>query len=192
MRYACGADVSMVFRDPLAVSFFVTYSDGLLHHIQYMSVEDMAGSDDNRGIPEPHIARTIQPACEVNGPPPDTDVACAANRQAEDTDAGCAVVDKSRPPSGTINSDGSRKIERGMKRKATSRRDNGGTPTLAERGRGGNGKRGKTPMARGRRRGRGRGQGGAAMDGPGETRRKIGGSEGVQRRNRQPGEAAVA
>ncbi|GBG78573.1 hypothetical protein CBR_g27797 [Chara braunii] len=79
-----------------------------------------------------------------------------------------------------------------MKRKATSRRDNGGTPTLAQRGRGGNGKGGRTPMARGRGRGRGRGQGGAAMDGPGETRGKIGGSEGVQRRNRRHGETAVA
>ncbi|GBG67018.1 hypothetical protein CBR_g78797 [Chara braunii] len=172
------------------ISGTVIPQNGLLHHIQYMSVEDMAGSDDNRSISEPHIARTKQPACEVNGPLADTDV-CAANRPAEDTDAGCAVVDKSRPPSGTMDSDGSRKIGRGMKRKATSRRDNGGTPTLAQRGRGGTGKGGRTPMARGRGRGRGRDQGGAAMDGPGETRGKIGGSEGVQRRNRRPGEAAV-
>ncbi|GBG65140.1 hypothetical protein CBR_g49502 [Chara braunii] len=168
------------------------YSHGLLHHIQYMPVEDMAGRDDNRGISEPRIAHTIQPACEVNGPPADTDVACAANRPAEDTDAGCAVVDKSGPPSGTIDSDGSRKIGRGIKRKATSRRDNGGTPTLAQKERGGNGKGGRTPMARGQGRGRGRGQGRATMDGPGEARGKIGGSKGVQRRNRRPGEAAVA
>ncbi|GBG74013.1 hypothetical protein CBR_g17723 [Chara braunii] len=167
-------------------------ADGFLHHILYMPAEDMADSDDNRGISEPHIARTIQPACKVNGPPANMDVACAANRPAEDTDAGCTVVDKSRPPSGTIDSDGSWKIGRGMKRKATSRRDNGGTPTLAQRETGGNGKGGRPPMARGRGRGRGRGQGGATMDGPGETRGRIGGSEGVQRRNRRPGEAAVA
>ncbi|GBG77455.1 hypothetical protein CBR_g23904 [Chara braunii] len=112
------------------------------------------------------------------------------NRHLSDTGTGYAVVDKSTPACGTMRSDGSRRMGQGTKRKATTRSENGGTTTVVGRGGGGNGRGGGVTMAGGRGRGRGRGQGGTTMDG--ETKRKIGGRQGALRRNRRPGQAAVA
>ncbi|GBG69608.1 hypothetical protein CBR_g4438 [Chara braunii] len=134
MRYACGADLCMIFRDSLGVPFFVTYSNGLLRHIQYMPMEDMAGNDYNVGIREPEFEETEQPTCEVNGPPQDTGAGCDIDEPAADTGAGCAVVDKSTPSCGTMCNDGSRRMGQGTKRKATTRRENGGTMTIAGAG----------------------------------------------------------
>ncbi|GBG82322.1 hypothetical protein CBR_g34605 [Chara braunii] len=190
MHYASGADLCMIFRNPLGVSFFVTYSDGLLRHIQYMSVGDMAGNDYNAIIREPEFEETAQLTCEVNGPPQDTGVGCDLDKPAANTSTGCGVVDKSTPACGTMRSDGSRRMGQGTKRKATTRREYEGTTTVAERGGGGNGSGGGGAIAGGRGRGRGRGQGGTTMDG--ETKRKIGGRQEALRRNRQPGQASVA
>ncbi|GBG87940.1 hypothetical protein CBR_g46306 [Chara braunii] len=40
MTYDCGADINMILRDPLSVPFHMTYTDGLLHYIQYIPEED--------------------------------------------------------------------------------------------------------------------------------------------------------
>ncbi|GBG82356.1 hypothetical protein CBR_g34640 [Chara braunii] len=44
MTYEHGGDVTMRFRDPLGVPFHLTYSDGLLRDIRYLSENDLAGS----------------------------------------------------------------------------------------------------------------------------------------------------
>ncbi|GBG79242.1 hypothetical protein CBR_g29293 [Chara braunii] len=44
MTYEHGGDVTMRFRDPLGVPFQLTYSDGLLRDIRYLSENDLAGS----------------------------------------------------------------------------------------------------------------------------------------------------
>ncbi|GBG66684.1 hypothetical protein CBR_g66819 [Chara braunii] len=44
MTYKHGGDVTMRFRDPLGVPFHLTYSDGLLRDIRYLSENDLAGS----------------------------------------------------------------------------------------------------------------------------------------------------
>ncbi|GBG69091.1 hypothetical protein CBR_g3789 [Chara braunii] len=111
-------------------------------------------------------------------------------RGREVTYDGRVVVEKSAVVSGTVCSDGSRRTGQGTKRKATTKRDNGGTTTVAGRGGRGKGRGGGAAMVGGRGRGRGRGQGGAAMDG--ETGGKNDGRKGPPRRNRRPEEAAVA
>ncbi|GBG75971.1 hypothetical protein CBR_g21213 [Chara braunii] len=44
MTYEHGGDVTMRFRDPLGMSFHLTYSDGLLRDIRYLPKNDLAGS----------------------------------------------------------------------------------------------------------------------------------------------------
>ncbi|GBG67136.1 hypothetical protein CBR_g81560 [Chara braunii] len=188
MRYAYGADLSIEFRDPLGVPFFVTYSDGLLRHIEYMAAKDMKGNDYNAGIREPQFEETGQPACEANRPPGDAPVGCDLDGPTAHSGAGRVVVEKSALVTGTVCTDGSRRTGQGTKRKATTKPDNGGTMTVAGRGGRGKGRGGGAAMVGGRGRGRGRGQGGAAMDG--ETGGKIDGRQGPPRRNRRLGKAA--
>ncbi|GBG61305.1 hypothetical protein CBR_g19838 [Chara braunii] len=134
MRYACGADLSMEFRDPLGVPFFVTYSDGLLWHIEYMATEDMKGNDYNAGIREPQFEVTGQSASEANRPPEDAPGGCDVDGPAAHSGGGRAVVEKNALVTDTVCTDGSRRTEQGTKRKATTKRDNGGTTTIAGRG----------------------------------------------------------
>ncbi|GBG62097.1 hypothetical protein CBR_g28572 [Chara braunii] len=44
MAYEHGGDVTMRFRDPLGAPFHLTYSDGLLRDIRYLSENGLAGS----------------------------------------------------------------------------------------------------------------------------------------------------
>ncbi|GBG76626.1 hypothetical protein CBR_g22842 [Chara braunii] len=134
MRYASGADLSMEFREPLGVPFFVTYSDGLLRHIEYMVAEDMKGNDYNAGSKEPQFEETGQPACEANQPPEDAPGGCDVDGPTAHSGAGRAVVEKSAPVTGTVCTDGSRRTGQGTKQKATTKRDNGGTTTVAGKG----------------------------------------------------------
>ncbi|GBG66889.1 hypothetical protein CBR_g72644 [Chara braunii] len=118
-----GADLSMEFRDPLGVPFLVTYSDGLLRHIEYMAGEDMKGNNENAGIGELESEETRQPAGEVNGPPHDGPGGCDVDGPVADSGAGRVVVGMSVPVTGTVCTDGSRRTGQGTKQKATSPRN---------------------------------------------------------------------
>ncbi|GBG92175.1 hypothetical protein CBR_g54572 [Chara braunii] len=119
MTYDCGADINMIMRNPLGVSFHVTYTDGLLRYIQYMPEEDSQTMCNDWKRRSGHNKGTHS-SSEAESPDGDKDVERLDKENLND--AGCGDVEQrmgdakpsARLQQGMGGAEPSARLEQGM------------------------------------------------------------------------------